>query len=81
MLSKYKVSRCPVCNQGWIEIVKEKKTGILFLCCDECEAEWENPKEIGVRGKGSRFKFGKSIEPSYDEMVDRGWKNYINNDH
>ena len=81
MLSKYKVSWCPVCNQGWVEIVKEENTGMLFLCCDECEAEWTNPDEIGIPYKGSRFKFGKIIEPSYDEIVDKGWKNCIEIDN
>ncbi len=35
MFSKYKVSWCPVCNQGWVETAKEEKTGILFLCCNK----------------------------------------------
>lgn len=77
MFSKYKVSWCPVCNQGWVEIVKEKKTGILFLCCDECEAEWTNPNEIGILGKGSRFKFGKVTQPSEEEVLSKGWEKYI----
>ena len=51
--NNYRVAWCPICNQGWVEIVKNRKSGLLYLCCDECKAEWTNPEEIGVLGKGS----------------------------
>jgi len=43
---KYKVKWCPVCNQGWVEIVKDDLTGEPLLCCDECEAVWNTPEKI-----------------------------------
>lgn len=74
---KYKAAWCPVCKQGCIEFVKEEKTGLLFLLCDECEAEWTTPEDIGVQGKGSRCKFGKVIEPTEEEILSKGWGKYI----
>ena len=38
---RYKTAWCPICRQGAIEFVKEEATGVMFLCCDECEAEWD----------------------------------------
>lgn len=41
-----KVKWCPVCEQGWVKIVKEINTDKLYLCCSECEAEWSDPDKI-----------------------------------
>jgi len=38
---RYKTAWCPICRQGAIEFVKEEATRVMFLCCDECEAEWD----------------------------------------
>jgi len=73
----YKTAWCSVCNQGWIEFVKEESSGELFLCCDECEAEWDHPEDVNKTGKGSRFKYGKVIEPSLKEIQAKGWECYI----
>lgn len=74
---KYKVSCCPICNQGIVAIVKEEKSELLYLCCDECMAEWTTPEDVGVYGKGSRLKFGKSIEPTIEDIRASGWDKYI----
>ena len=75
-MSKYKVSWCPICQQGWVEIVKEEKTGMLFLCCDECEAEWTVPNDIGIN-TGTRFEFGNVIEPTIEDIEAKDWLRYI----
>lgn len=73
----YKIASCPICKQGYLEIVKEEKTGKIFICCDECEIEWETPEEaIGGRN-GTRFKFGKVIEPTMNEISILNWQKYI----
>ena len=41
-----KVKWCPICNQGWVEIVKEIETNKLFCYCWECESEWDDPARI-----------------------------------
>ena len=41
-----KVKWCPICNRGWVEIVKDISTSTLFCCCTECESEWSTPFDI-----------------------------------
>ena len=72
----FKVVWCPVCNQGWVEIVKDKKTNELFLCCSECETEWLNPEEI-KSGSGTHGKFGQTMAPRIEEIKLLNWHRYI----
>ena len=74
---KYKTAWCTVCNQGWVEFVKEEATGVLFLCCDECEATWDHPDDVNIREKGFRFKYGKVVEPNLVDILSKGWGKYI----
>ncbi|PKM80589.1 MAG: hypothetical protein CVU89_12690, partial [Firmicutes bacterium HGW-Firmicutes-14] len=74
----YKVVWCPICNQGWVEIVKEKDTNELFILCSECETEWDTPNEISVKN-GTRSKYGRVIEPTHEEIINKGWQNFILN--
>lgn len=79
LIKNYRVAWCPVCNQGWVEIVKEEKSGSLYFCCDECEAEWTDPEDIGVWGKGSRCRFGQAVAPALEDIKAKGWERYIQN--
>jgi len=74
---KYKIGVCEVCKQGCLEIVKEHGTDTLFIYCNECEAEWKTPEEAIQNKNGSRFKYGKVIEPTYDEINAINWGKYI----
>lgn len=73
----YKVTVCPFCKQGFVEIVKEVGTNELFLCCDECEIEWSTPNEVLIGAKGTRNKYGKITEPTFDEISEKGWDKYV----
>lgn len=77
---KYKVTVCPFCNQGWVEIVKEIDTGVLYLCCNECEIEWDSPNDVLSKIKGARFRYGKVTEPTFKDICNKGWQDYILND-
>lgn len=70
---KYKVKWCPVCNQGWVQIVKEKESGTLFVCCSECETEWSNPEEIQIEN-GTQCVYGSTEELTMDEVRKIGWE-------
>ena len=72
-----KVAWCPICNQGWVEIVKDIRTGTLFCCCDECETEWANPFNIEESDCLSRGSFGQVVDPDDDEIKEIGWDTYI----
>ena len=72
----FKVKWCPVCNQGWIEIVKDKKSGELFLCCSECETEWSDPSNM-TSSTGTHDKFGIIESPTLEEIQTKGWEKFI----
>lgn len=74
---KYKIAVCPFCMQGWVEIVKEFDTNTLYLCCSECEIEWDSPEDVLNKTKGTRFKYGKVTEPTYEEIMMKRWANYV----
>lgn len=73
----FKVKWCPICNQGWVQIVKEKETGNLFLCCEECESEWNNPEQI-LGEKATRDVYGYIEDPTMDEVKEKKWDSYLN---
>lgn len=72
-----KVKWCPICNQGWVEIVKDVKTGQLFCCCSECESEWDDASNIERKSANSPEKYGKIYDPEEEEIVKKGWDKYI----
>ncbi len=73
---KNKVAWCEVCDQGWVEVVKELKMGKLFLCCSECETEWIDFKSL-KNGGGFQDVFGKCIEASSSEIKEKGWDKFL----
>lgn len=64
----YNIGKCKICNQGLLEIVKDKESGIVYICCDECEAEWEKPEDALIPQNGTRNKFGLICYPSTEEI-------------
>lgn len=74
---EYKVMWCHVCNQGWIEIVKVRDTNKLFMCCLECETEWDSPKDVLEHKSGTHNKYGQVSVPTYEEISNQGWQNFI----
>lgn len=74
---KYKVAWCPICNQGWVEIVKDKTTHELFVCCTECESEWKSPSDATSKALATHDSYGQVVEPEYEEIVQKGWANSI----
>ncbi|MFJ7666910.1 hypothetical protein ACIQXI_07365 [Lysinibacillus sp. NPDC097195] len=72
---EYKVKWCVVCDQGWVEIVKEELNSKLLLQCSECFSQWEGMNEL----LNGLFKEEEVIviEPNYDDIEKQGWQMYI----
>ena len=34
---------CKICNQGVAQVARETSTGRLFVVCEECMNEWDDP--------------------------------------
>jgi hypothetical protein len=73
---KFKIKWCPVCDQGWVVVAKDKTTKILFCYCLECETEWKQPLDIGVKA-GAHNHFGVATEPSVEDIRLLGWDEYL----
>ncbi|WP_094229255.1 hypothetical protein [Methanolobus psychrotolerans] len=75
-LYQYKVTWCPVCNQGWVEIAKDVNSKRLFLLCEECESEWDEPNNI-KNSTSTRDKYGLIEVPLLEEIRKKKWDQYI----
>lgn len=75
----FKVAWCRICNQGWVEIVKDASTNGLFVICKECENEWHHPDEA-KRGNTTRKELAESIlPPTFKEIRNKKWEAHIIN--
>jgi predicted DCC family thiol-disulfide oxidoreductase YuxK len=68
---------CPVCNQGRLLIARDKQTGIDYIACEDCEAEWESPSASKDLNKVTRHRFGESAFLSLEEALIHPWKEFI----
>ena len=80
MYKSFYVGRCPICGQGLLEIVKERKSGTIFVLCDECEGEWKTPKEAIDCINGTRGFFDDVKSVSMEDIISIGWDKYIAED-
>jgi hypothetical protein len=74
---KYKVKWCPVCDQGWVQIFKEKNTQKLVLLCDECFSEWSTPDTILSSNTISTSNYDLIVDPLDKEIIELSWSKYI----
>jgi hypothetical protein len=77
MNKEYHIGQCLFCHQGMLEIVKEKTSGKIFVACDECEAEWENPEDALKKVNGTRGKYGAVSGITLNEIQALHWDKYI----
>ncbi|WP_433958709.1 hypothetical protein [Cytobacillus horneckiae] len=73
---EYKVKWCPICEQGWIEIMKDIERNRLLLICNECESEWENPRDINFSNSKEQLSINIK-KPTHKEIGENGWGKYI----
>lgn len=74
---KYKIAWCNICNQGWINILKDRETEEIFVSCDECESEWDTPESYLNNDVGRFYTHGLANNPECDEVLELGWNKYI----
>jgi formate dehydrogenase maturation protein FdhE len=76
---KYKVAWCPICSQGWVQIVKDVVTKELFVMCDECETEWNHPENVQQSKAKTDTNDNLATTPTDDEIRSANWEKYIVN--
>lgn len=74
---EFKVKWCKVCEQGWVEIVKNKNKENLLLQCSECMSQWDGIEELSI----GIFKEDEVevIKPEVKDIIKQGWVKYIIN--
>ena len=74
----YKIAWCPLCEQGWVVIVKDKQTSQLYAYCTECETEWNDPTK-GIKEESCLpfGAFGQFVPPTFEEISKSDWYKYI----
>ena len=77
MNNQYYIGMCMICHQGMLEIVKEKSSGKLFVVCDECEVEWENPDNALKKLNGTRDRFDTAVKVSLSDIQRLHWETYL----
>ncbi|MGG0658290.1 hypothetical protein [Rummeliibacillus pycnus] len=72
---EFKVKWCKACNQGWVEIVKDKNNEKLLLRCSECMSQWNNIEELS----SGIFKEDEVevVKPEVEVIIKQGWVKYI----
>lgn len=70
------VKECPVCSQGWVQILRKKDSEELLLCCSECEVSWNDPNEVDW-GNG-KLMFGEDLVfATSEEIIKKGWDKFL----
>jgi len=70
----FNIGKCNICKQGLLEIVKDENSGKIYICCDECEAEWDCPKDALSKKNGTRNKYERIIYPTKEEVLEQKWE-------
>ena len=81
---QFKVGWCPICNQGWQVIMKDRD-GTLMIGCTECLSKWMHPGDAKDQKKVSSsddlsLKAGEKPYdwvPTYQEILEQGWDKFL----
>lgn len=79
------VGWCPVCDQGWIEIVLHVNEDRLKCECQECMWEWQHPLDIKEGSKKAALSDywetnDEVSDPTYEDIVRHQWEKFLVND-
>lgn len=74
---EYKVKWCPICDQGWVEILKDLSSGKLVCGCSECESGWDSPNNISSKDSTRCVYNLECCTPTEEEIEKKGWSKYV----
>lgn len=74
---KNKVAWCPICDQGWVEIVQDVVTSDLFVYCNECESEQNQPSEVNFLNDRTEINDNRITTPADEVIRSVDWEKYI----
>ena len=68
----YYIGFCKFCG-GVLGIEKDNRTGKVFIYCDECMSEWEDPNEALNNEGGTRFQFNDFEDATEEDVKKLNW--------
>lgn len=74
------IGKCPICNKyEMLETVMNESSNSLYIMCDECSAEWDNPEDAlkDIRGHRETYPDSKVRSATVDEVTKESWNKYI----
>ena len=73
------VGFCPICGQGRIFVTRERSSGELFVMCEDCESEWDNPIAANDASAARTSDHGRSDFVTLDEIREHPWFEHVEN--
>jgi hypothetical protein len=73
------VGHCPICGQGRQWVVTDNLTSDMYVCCEECEAEWKSPKDAPDPALASRDQFGPYSPVRVADLRNHPWFAFVIN--
>ncbi len=76
----YSIGSCPFCRVGDAIIVKNTKTGIYVIVCEECQRVWNNPDD--ALACAPSIDYGNeqrhlSWTVTEEELEESGWQKHV----
>lgn len=71
-------NECTCCGRNGIVHMCVEEHGKLYLECDECFTQWDEPQDVLDKIDGFREKYQFHHYAWYEEVEDAGWVKYIN---
>ncbi|GAB1827522.1 hypothetical protein MyNCGM70_03870 [Achromobacter xylosoxidans] len=64
---------CSVCGQGRVLVALEEDQHSLFVICEDCESEWNEPRESHDASKAGRDQHSFLRYLEFNEMKGHSW--------
>jgi hypothetical protein len=71
------IGTCKVCGQGRLIVARDETSKSLYVLCEECESEWDNPEQSQRIEEASRDNHGPSTFLERDELEGHPWKVFL----
>lgn len=70
---------CPICGQRRILVAAEEDGKRLFVMCEDCESQWDEPTESYKASSASRDRHTFSRYLNSDELIGHLWQSHVLN--
>ena len=79
MSIEFNVGSCSICGQGLLVIAKAVNEDALFVICDDCESQWDNPDIALACGPVRMHEFVNVRNATLEEIEGVGWREFVQN--